>query len=366
MKKKIGLLTMPLLDNYGGIIQIAALYHFLQKEGHEPFLIDKKYNQSNGKVLMKRLLSNNPFYKLFDYNKHTQRKKYLKNIQAFIDQFFENRTQKAYNDVQLKNSIQKLETIIVGSDQVWRYKYVKENYKHYFLNFVGSNQKRISYAASFGVDFWEGNDESVKNVKNYMEKFDAISVREDVGVQICENTFDYKNALHVLDPTFLPELDFYNSIIDQDSISKKIGIFNYVLDVSKTKNEIIQTVSNSLGLDVSTIHLEEKINAEKLKPSISEWLYHLRNADFIITDSFHGMVFSIIFNKQFIAIGNRERGASRFRSLLNQLNLESRLVFEGEEFDLNVLITNAINYNEVNEKLKIARDNSKNYLLNNI
>ncbi|TXD48924.1 polysaccharide pyruvyl transferase family protein [Polaribacter sp. IC073] len=366
MKKKIGLLTMPLLNNYGGIIQVAALYHYLKEEGFEPYIIDKKYNQSNLKVLIKKILTHNPFYKLYDYNNHTQRRLQLKKVHAFIDNYFENKTDEVFNEIDLKRVSQQFDTVVVGSDQVWRHKYVKNNFEQYFLNFLSSKQNKVSYAASFGVDAWEGDEASKKQVSKLLSNFNAVSVREDTGVALCENVFGHENATHVLDPTFLPDVSFYESIIKMEVLDKKVGLFNYVLDASIDKQDIIKDVSNKLNLNIDTIHLEEREDKNIEKPSISEWLYHLKNADFIITDSFHGTVFSIIFNKQFITIGNPERGMSRFNSLLKKLNLDLRLIYQEDKNQIDTLLHNKIDYQLVNAKLALLKKESKNFLLSNI
>lgn len=166
--KKVGILTLPLNDNYGGTIQKIALYHFLEKEGHQPYLIDKMYNQSRLKVLIKQMMTHNPFYKLFDYNNLTRRRKSLKKINAFVDSYFKQRTKRVFDERRLKQVCRGFDAIIVGSDQVWRYKYVKENYSHYFLNFAFPNQKKLSYAASFGIDFWEGNEDSIEKISLFL------------------------------------------------------------------------------------------------------------------------------------------------------------------------------------------------------
>src|SRR5690606_11296305 len=148
----------------------------------------------------------------------------------FIGQFFTNKTPLSYNKEQYKKSIGFLDAIIVGSDQVWRYNYVKENYRYYLLDYLSAQTLKISYAASFGVDKWEGSEETVQHVSHLLKQFDAVSVREKSGIKICSNTFDYQNAVHVLDPTFLPEVNFYNDLIDKEKIEKKVRLFTYVLD----------------------------------------------------------------------------------------------------------------------------------------
>lgn len=365
-KKKVGLLTMPILDNYGGIIQIAALYHIIESNGYQPVLINKRYNQSTIKVLMKNVLANNPFYKIYDYNNSVYRKKRLKKISDFISEFFVSKSQPLYNEKSLKEFVKDIDTVIVGSDQVWRYKYVKENYKHYFLSFVNDDKAKISYAASFGVDFWEGNEQSVEIVKSLLAKFKAIGVREDIGVEICKDTFGQKEATHVLDPTLLPEIDFYNSIINKEKITKKISLFNYVLDRSEPTQNLVKAIADKKSLEIDAIGLNDQLKGNTLKPSLSEWLYHFKNSEFVVTDSFHGTVFSIIFNKQFIAIGNKTRGIARFESLLKIFGLQSRLVTEDQLNEIDQVLAQNIDYENVNKILQQERSRSLNFLLNNL
>jgi hypothetical protein len=366
MKYKIGLLTMPILDNYGGIIQIAALYHIIELNGYQPILINKRYNQSVLKTFMKDVLENNPFYKIYDYKSLTSRKKKLQKITDFISDYFVFKSQPLYNEKDLREFAKDIDTIVVGSDQVWRYKYVKENYNHYFLSFVDDYKTKIAYAPSFGVDFWEGDEQSISRVKELLNRFKAVSVREDRGIEICNETFDFNQAVQVLDPTLLPDIDFYESIIEKETITRNISLFNYVLDKSESKQKIVKKIADIKSLKIDVIGLNDKLKKDTLKPSLSEWLYHFKKADFVVTDSFHGTVFSIIFNKQFIAIGNRTRGISRFQSLLRIFGLESRLILENEDIDLSKIILNEIDYKEINKKLKEERIKSMKFLLDSL
>lgn len=366
MNKKVGIITLPLIDNYGGLIQRAALYHFIKKNGCTPVIIDREYDQSKVKAFIKNRLASNPFYKIFDYHDLTKWRNSLKKIDTFVSLFFENRTKKIYNNKDLKRAVQKLDTVIVGSDQVWRYKYVKSGFGNYFLDFTEPHQKRIAYAASFGVDIWEGDDASVSRVKELLTKFDAVSVREDVGVGMCSAIFEYEHAVQVLDPTLLLDVSFYDLIISREDIRKQVPLFNYVLDASSKKREIMKQISDTLHLDITTIDLQEDIKDQKMKPSISEWLYHFKSASYVVTDSFHGMVFAIIFNKQFIAIGNKARGMSRFTSLLGQLGLEARLISEDDRSYVAELLQIRIDYEAVNGKLEKLKQQSAKFLLDQI
>lgn len=362
-RKKIGLLTMPLIDNYGGIIQIAALYHFLETEGYTPYLIDKRYNLAKWKVIIKNALEYNPLYKIYDFNSYTKRRLYLKQINTFIDSFFRNKTNAIYNNRDLFNETRKLNAIIVGSDQVWRYNYVKNDYENYFLDFVDKGVNKLSYAASFGVDEWEGSMETALKVSEFLSDFNAISVREDSGIDLCESVFNINNAEHVLDPTFLPETSFYDNLILTENHTEKIELFSYVLDKSTNKEKYIRNIGKTLNLKTNSIYLENDFKNEELKPSISKWLYNFKNAKYIVTDSFHGMVFSILFNKQFIALGNKERGLTRFASLLKLLGLEDRLITNiADKAITNSLLSTQIDYETVNKKMEFLKEKSIRFL----
>ncbi|MGR7812792.1 polysaccharide pyruvyl transferase family protein [Lacinutrix undariae] len=367
--KKIGLLTLPLNDNYGGIIQLTALNSYLEGEGYEVYHLNKRYEVSRLKQLVRQFFKWNPLYFIFDLNSHGKKDRYIQKLNSFIKVELKKSTKNIFTNSQLSNTVESLglDTIIVGSDQVWRESFINENYKDYFLGFVNSKSiKKISYAASFGIDTW-GAKGKVSSIKTLLNDFTAVSVREDSGVLVCKNTFELtNNVAHVLDPTFLPERTYYESIIAREFVSdKKIGLFNYVLDKSPKKNAIIEKTAKELDLSVDSIYLENNLKAflknKTLKPSIGEWLYHFKNAEFIITDSFHGTVFSIIFNKKFIAIGNKSRGVTRFTSLLKSLGLLDRFILDDNENYLTIAKKH-MDYEFVNMKLADLKLNSKNFL----
>ncbi|WP_409151825.1 polysaccharide pyruvyl transferase family protein [Sphingobacterium sp. BS-2] len=362
--KSVGILTMPVKENYGGVIQAAALYNFLETNGYKPCLILKKYDETLIKRIMRNFLSNNPFYFIFDYKNLTRREKQSKLLIRFIDKFFKNKTKIIYDKTTFLNEVSKLETIVVGSDQVWRFNYIGSNYKYYFLAYVPHSIKKISYAASFGVEEWEGPSSTIEDIKSLLKNFNRVSVREKSGVNICKEVFQFNDAKHVLDPTFLPSIEFYESIINEEIIHKKVNLFSYVLDNSHYVSNTISLISKLLNLEVSEIKLTEYKN--KLNPSLSEWLYHYKNAQFIVTDSFHGMVFSILFNKQFVCIGNKSRGFARFESLLEDFNLKDRLIFDYDQNIIQDLVNNPIDYQKVNSIKSALIKTSKEFLLNGL
>jgi hypothetical protein len=274
----------------------------------------------------------------------------------------------------LKKQVEQANAIVVGSDQVWRKPY--SNIPEYLLEFSrGMKVKRISYAASFGKDdLSEYGDKLIKKSAALAKKFDAISVREDSGVDICNEYWGVKAQQHV-DPTLLLEKDDYLKLINEDlNVLKKSDgqIFTYVLDFDTNKDEIIDKVSSHLKMKSFDIMPPKPMTKKELKsnpnkfalPHVTQWLKSFKDADFVITDSFHGSVFSIIFNKPFIAIGNKERGLTRFSSLLRLFNLEDRLVSNSN--GALSIVDSPINWKEVNEiKLREKKRGIK-YLKDNL
>lgn len=361
--KKVGILTLPIRNNYGGIIQLVALYHFLESKGFHPVWIEKNqwYSSLKGNII--KLLEKNPLYRIYDPKDFAKINFLHKQIRPFLESYLPNRTRPIHNEAQLKEETQDIGAFVVGSDQVWRLEYVKDNYPTYFLDFVPQEKIKIAYAASFGKDYWEGGEESVQRISKLLKKFDLVTVREDKGVEVCKNTFGYPNAHHVLDPTFLPERSFYEKLITSINFDKKTELFNYVLDPTPNSSQVVEKIAKQKQLKINKIYLNENRFSKNTTSLIENWLAHFYHADFVVTDSFHGMVFSIIFNKPFIVFGNKERGLTRFTSLLKLLDLEERLIDANDATDIEPLLNKPIDYTYVNQKLHEWRACSAELLL---
>lgn len=377
-QKKILILSQPIGGNYGGIIQAYALQSIITKIGVQAVTDNYINTQDNIKYKLKKIkrifhniiLRENRIL-MYDKEIHkvlTAQTRYFIDAKLYI---CNTRLNKKQLDIQ---DIYGFDTVVVGSDQVWRKPY--SNIPEYLLDFTkGMDIKRISYAASFGKDdLSEYGDKLIKKSAALAKKFDAISVREDSGVDICNEYWGVKAQQHV-DPTLLLEKDDYLKLIHEDiNVLKKSDgqIFTYVLDSDKNKDEIIDKVSSHLKMKTFDIMPPKPMTKKELRsnpdkfalPHVTQWLKSFKDADFVITDSFHGSVFSIIFNKPFIAIGNKERGLTRFSSLLRLFNLEDRLVSNSNSV---LSITDSpINWKEVNEiKLREKKRGIK-YLKDNL
>lgn len=255
---------------------------------------------------------------------------------------------------------EKCGTFIVGSDQIWHRNLYNDFGKVAFLDYIYNDKKKIAYASSFGREYWTGNAVEAQEVSFYLKNFDYISVREQSGVQVCKKYFDVK-AQWVLDPVFLCNKENYRKLAEQangDHAEKYIG--GYILDIDDKKLNIIQNLRESLNLPCTILtdafrdSLIENENIDIQKNRYCEdWIENIMNSTFVITDSFHGMCFSIIFNKPFIVICNEERGKIRFTDLLGKLDLLDRLITENVEKErIDLLIWPPIDYSHVNQILK--------------
>lgn len=259
---------------------------------------------------------------------------------------------------------------IVGSDQVWRPRY-SPGLEHFFLDFVKEKKdiKRIAYAVSFGLD--DGSEYTsrlLKICKPLAQKFDAISVRELSGVKLCRELFD-ADAVQVLDPTLLLDTENYIKLSYERNDFKNNGnLFTYVLDEAIEKQNIIEKIAKVTTLKPFSVLPKAKFHnvgpkyiKDCILPSVEQWLRGFVDARYVVTDSFHGTVFSILFKRPFITIGNSYRGMARFTSLLKIFGLEDRLVFNLEDVT-EELINRPINYDKVYEILGKERIKSKNFL----
>ncbi len=368
---KIGILTLPITENYGGILQAVALYRLLHSQGHDVILINKKFYQKQvlWKKIVNAVLLKIPFHNLkqvkTNHRLHQEKLERMEFHRPFVEKEIFNISEDLYTKQNLENFVKKenIDAVIVGSDQVWRKYYIQTDifYRNYFLDFLdASKTKKIAYAPSFGKDHWEGQNDS-EDISKLLKEFTAVSVRESSGVDICKNTFNYNKAIHVLDPTMLMDKRFYkDEIIEKykESNTNKGGLLTYVLDEAKEKKEIIEFVQKNVGIE--SAHPLKGFNTSDVTYSVPQWLASFANADFVVTDSFHGMVFSIIFEKEFVVIGNHERGLDRFLSLLSLLGLEDRLIFNVKDLEDKEL--KRIEYSKVNVILDDEKKNSLKFL----
>lgn len=354
---KIGILTQHFLLNYGGIIQNFALQQVLLKLGHDPLTFEhdtcysrtRWFLRSAKHVLKNHSLKGLPVYPTYQGRIGNKNfiKFVLKNIRSVtVNDFTPDLTQK-YG----------LDAYVVGSDQVWRPAFnLGPRLGNMFLDFAGDDVKKISYAASFGCNEWEYTEEQERMCGKLAKRFDAISVREASGVDLCKEHFGVDATL-VLDPTLLLNKEDYGKVC-HDVPKKEKHIFVYSLVVSVGVLAVAEKVAEAMGLSIIVKQAGRKVKKED---TIEDWFAEFRDADYVVTDSFHGMVFSIIFNKPFSIVMNPSGGNDRYLSLLSQLGLMERIVSDELQ-----PVFSAIDWSDVNHRLTELRKASFEFLKTNL
>lgn len=294
-----------------------------------------------------------------------------------------------YYDISAKYSVTGLEalnshcdTFLVGSDQLWNV-YLSRPYKNtYFLGFADDNNKKISYGTSFGIPY-AGTAQEKLIFSYFLHRFDHISVRDQLSEDICRKQFGITDVVQVCDPTFLCPKEEYIQLANKSCLNKKEDfILAYILDTDKSAGETIKKAAAEFGCKVYVIldELPDKrdknaaalhigYNSEiKLLEEVDlhEWLWYYFNAKAIITDSFHGTIFSIIFHKPFLTKTNNVRGAQRFESLLAPLGLTNRLHESYESLADSLQQLNFLDYAEADANLAKIKEFSFNWLKNAI
>lgn len=374
---KILILTQPLGHNYGGILQAYALQRYLMELG---FSVETLDNTSSENFIFRiNQYIRNIVRLIFGRIKalpSTKRKQHAyQNIAKFRNDYIKmtpNLTSGQY--IAAYCNKQSIDAIIVGSDQVWRPRY-SPNIYNYFLDFIGEIKKpttTISYAASFGVDRWEFSDTETVTCGKLVKNFDGISVREDSAVQLCQKHL-HRDASWVIDPTLLLKKEAYSGLFKTESQTNTKGkLLSYLLDPTPMKKEYLQSASTHLGVNTFSVKPAHKITDVSFSdldkcvyPKVEDWLRSFDDASFVVTDSFHGCVFSIIFKKPFIAIGNKERGLGRFNSLLGLFGLKNRLI-SGNTDNIKSIIDENIDWSYVEKILNQEQGKAKKFLLDHL
>ena len=368
-KMKIAILTYPIHSNFGFIMQAYALQVHIRKLGHVPVTINvqpQKVRTINKiKQTIKDFINtfkgkdNSCFFR--SWPTYQQQQFMDQNTNMFVKEYLSLTLPVSSKQDFFREDIQSFDSYIVGSDQVWRYAYIND-ITTYFFDFFPDDKPRMSYAASFGISDFDYSKKSENQCRNLISKFDIVSVREFDGVKICKDKFGV-NAIKVIDPVFLLDKMEYSSLAQKGKkLSLKKYLFSYILDVNEEKRQFVKDLSCQLGLEVVNL-LPEKFymrgseNIEQcIYPPICDLLRGFMECEYVVTDSFHGTAFSIIFNKKFTVFSNNYRGNSRLNSILSTFSLESRLYSKFHD------INEKIQYDNVNNLIKEQRHFSSKVL----
>lgn len=350
---KIGIITFWWrADNYGQQLQVYALQRFLRNHGHDAFLIryDMRTEVPAVPAWKKIYKAFNPLL-LFRYICNKLKKNRLAEIESAhprcFEQFRENTLvmspiYSSYND--LRDNPPDADVYIAGSDQIWNPACVTNSLKKtpgrvraYFLDFGKLEVKKMAYAASWGVK--SISNEWKNFVSPLLERFSFVGVREKSGIQICCNCGYKKGSNHgdaqwVCDPTLLLSASEYRSLYRNElggtQDRKPYLLLYYLNNGGKFDIDSVYRFATEKGLEVKYIAGNAQIDKyAQIYPTIYEWLELVDNACYVVTNSFHCCVFSIIFHKQFAAIelnGNSNEMNERLSSLFELCHMEPRLI----------------------------------------
>lgn len=372
MKTKVGVLTYIQTINYGGILQATALQKVLTKLNYTPELIDyhaKREGYKNRPIHRKILtLGWNYVRYIFGYYKR------IANTQSFLKQH-NKFSQEGYNNKQkLKAKPPEYKYYIVGSDQVWNPNMIGFD-SSYLLDFAPEKSVKISYAASFGVT---NLTEKHKNFfKTYLPIFNAISVREKEGKTLINNILPQAEVEITLDPTLLLNKNEWTKL-SSPKIEKKKYLLCYYMPGNTSVSKKIKSLSEHISQqqNLAIINIGKKFYAQanifqdnRCLIGPSEFLTLFLNAEYIVTNSFHGVAFSVNFNKNFVAVIENSKSASsiftsRIKPFLTKLNLDDRIVDPNSEIDISKL--NNINYEPVNKIVGMEIEKSIDFLKRNL
>lgn len=388
MEKKIGIISLYYNNyNYGGNLQAYALTAFLSKNGYNVEQIT--YNcRSNTKTDIKKKLKGYTFWGFvttgfrFIYNK-------IKRIPQNIINYIINNNVKIrrksfdrFNHNVIKHSIKEYDkqnideydncydVVITGSDQVWNFKWYN---KAFFLDFVPSDKKKVAYAASIGMDNLTEKQKEI--FRNSLKDFVAVSVREKSDVELIKDCSPVP-VVNTLDPTLLLDREDWDKICADRVVEEKY-IFCYFLGDNKKERKLAIQFAKRNGLKIVTLpHLDMYKKADRFFGDYRFWdlgpeqfLSLIKYAKYVFTDSFHAVVFSNIYQRQYFVFNRSSKGEmnSRIYNVTELFENPERFCDTKEKESLQYIETlEPINYNRDFEKYDILKEQSIKFLLDNL
>ncbi|MBD2343487.1 polysaccharide pyruvyl transferase family protein [Anabaena subtropica] len=319
MSKKIGIITYHFTINYGATLQAYALSHFLKDNGYDVEIIDYRPRSLRWEDIKYLYFSKHSFLDPKLIIKSQVKKS---NMNNFVTNNLNLSSTRFYEKINLKQHKHEYDCVICGSDEIWNINTHRGLDEAYFIDFIAEKDTtKISYAASCGSTKFFGDHEEL--LSTLLRNFHAVSVRDNNSLSLIKS-FDI-NAKKVLDPTFL--VDYKNVMRVPNNKNKYVLVYGLL----KQREAIyVKKIAEKEGLDIISIgspqsYLKPFLKLDLFDISPEDWLGFFYNASFIATQFFHGVIFSIIFNKPFIVF-DRQTKSIKVRDLLSFLELENRII----------------------------------------
>lgn len=321
---KVGILTFHRAINYGAILQTYALGRALEKVGARVEVIDYRAPFNEKRFMrkpMRELFRPRTMYSVLFRNS------YMRFDRSRFEHFYTNLrfSKPCSTRTELEEVSQMYDKIVCGSDQIWNLA-CTEGDNSYFLPFVADQRKKNAYAASFGYEALPDKFESA--CRDYLESFSSISVREKSGVKIVDRLI-HRQPAYVVDPTLLLQQSEWLELADFNLIPSKPYVLLYLMSEDKELICFAKRLAKNKGCKLLYIHdrlfsLKGATNLRRVTPE--QWLGLIARAAYICTNSFHGTVFSINFNKQFfVKYIPRSIANTRLECVLTEYGLANRL-----------------------------------------
>lgn len=380
---KIGIIThWDSLDNYGQQLQCWALQRYLKDLGHEPFLI--KYLPTNKRTFWERVIGFFKYrlivptsqkeedIKMAQMRKENRQLNKKREFEEFRKRFIVS-TDVVYHSIdELRSNPPCADAYITGSDQVWNNPLSKPNTAGSFLDFGSLETKRVSYAASIGRQLHKNE---MKRFGKYLSRFNSISVREQKAYDYCHSV-GYTDAVVTIDPTLLlksADYDSIKSLAKTEIDNEKPYVFFYLLNIRSGADVYWETFKKKLieeGFSVRSVASSGYLPAQEFLSGVSneqatipDWLSLIHNSQYVVTTSFHGVVFCILYHKPFYAVllkNEHSKANDRIFTLLKTVQLEKRII--AKEADIKDCSENIIDWDNVDSLLAEHKSKSINFL----
>lgn len=363
--KKVGILSMQRIKNYGSFLQAYGLKKTLENLNCKVEFVDYRVEEP---IVKDNNTKNDRFHKALTAIKGNapliQKLQYIKHKKNFGKKYYQ-----ILGLTEESNYTPDLDLLVIGSDEVFNCIQKNKNVG-YSLELFGKNnnaKKLITYAASFGNTTLEKLQKynKTEELSNLLSNFDSISVRDENSAQMIKK-LTKKDVVYHLDPVLIYNYPNQVGLIPQLNVSEKyIIVYAYNNRISKKESAWIKQYAKKNKLKVYAIGGAQKCADKFIDCSPFEVLAYFKNAEFIITDTFHGSIFSIIMHKKFVtlvrkSIGNEYGNEEKLTDLLKRLNLEDRITFNIEDVDK--ILEKEMNYNKVEEIIKNEREKTIKYL----
>ena len=364
-KKKVEVITLHRIVNYGSVLQAYATQYIMEKLGYEVEFVDyypermhmlgmlkriKNKSERLKKNLLFRTLARIVMFPSYIKRFHVFKKFIKKNLNLSPKVY--------YTYEELKENPPKADYYCTGSDQVWNSGWNEKIDKAFFFDFVPEDKICFSYAASFGkskLEEWEKDE-----TKQLLLKYKYLSMREKSGVDILKD-LGIENGINVLDPTLLLNKEEWSKLTS-DKYKNEKYIFVYNLNRNKKIDKYVEKLANEKNLKIFyvsySLHEFYKKGNMKCNVRIEDFLALIKNAEYVVTDSFHATAFSINFNTQFMIVFP-EKYSTRVKSILEITGLESRIVNDCNDISL---CNKKIDFTNANSILNQERNIANNYI----